>query len=267
MKDGKHTRRRARWLSLALLVALLPLASGCVTVAEFRKLERQVRDMQRGGGGGGGGAEGSRIADLSAQIDGLRDEIQRLEGRLEVSEHRVDAAMKEARAARAEASAASSPGQPGAGGAPEEPEEEAEPSEGGGEAPASAGAGEVEAYRAAYDAWRQEDSETCIDRFRNFLQTYPASAHADDAAYWLADCYFKQGDYKTAVLRFDDVVSRYPKGSKAADALYRQGEALLRLGPGYGKAAGKAFERVLTEYPDSGRATEAKRQLDLLGSG
>ena len=77
------------------------------------------------------------------------------------------------------------------------------------------------------------------------MQTYPASGYADDAAYWMADCYFKQGDYKTAVLRFDDVVTKYPNGDKAADALYRQGEALLKLGPGYGKAAGKAFERVL----------------------
>ena len=63
------------------------------------------------------------------------------------------------------------------------------------------------------------------------------------------------------------MAARYPTGNKAADALYRQGEALLRLGPGYGKAAGKAFERVLREYPDSARAPEAKRQLGLLGSG
>jgi TolA-binding protein len=46
-----------------------------------------------------------------------------------------------------------------------------------------------------------------------------------------------------------------------------QGEALLRLGPGYGKAAGKAFERVIEESPDSARAPEAKKQLELLGSG
>ncbi len=115
--------------------------------------------------------------------------------------------------------------------------------------------------------WRNGDPGTCIDQFRNFLQTYPNSAYADDAAYWMADCYFKDGDYKTAVLRFDDVAARYPTGNKAADALYRQGEALLRLGPRFGKAAGKAFERVLREYPDSARAPEAKRQLDLLGSG
>ena len=83
----------------------------------------------------------------------------------------------------------------------------------------------------------------------------------------MADCYFKQRDYKTAILRFDDVVARYPTANKAADALYRQGEALLRLGPGYAKAAGRAFERVINEYPDSARVAEAKRHLELLGSG
>jgi tol-pal system protein YbgF len=266
MKDGTHTQRGARWISLALLVLVLPLASGCVTVAEFRKLERQVRDMRRGSGEGGS-AEPTRVADLSAQIDHLTDEIQRLEGRLEVSEHRIDEAMREAKAARAEVSGSSSSTESVEGDAPGESDGEAVPAEGASDGSTGLEAGEVEAYRAAYGAWREGDSEACIDRFRNFLQTYPASAYADDAAYWLADCYFKQGDYKTAVLRFDDVVSRYPEGNKAADALYRQGEALLRLGPGYGKAAGKAFERVLKEYPDSSRATQAKRQLDLLGSG
>ena len=36
---------------------------------------------------------------------------------------------------------------------------------------------------------------------------------------------------------------------------------------GHGKAAGNAFEKVLRDYPNSARATEAKRQLDLLKSG
>jgi len=131
----------------------------------------------------------------------------------------------------------------------------------------NASAGEIEAYRAAYAAWRNDDTRACIDQFRQFLQTHESSPFADDAAFWMADCYFKQGDYKTAILRFDDVVSRYPTGNKAADALYRQGEALLRLGPGYAKAAGKAFQRVLREYPESDRAIEARRQIEILGSG
>lgn len=255
MSHTKHARRR--WISLALTLAVAGLATGCVSVAEFRKVQRQVIDLQRQNSAN---TSPTRVADLSAELDALRSEIEQLEGRLEVSEHRTDEALAEAQKARAASVVAVPP-----------IDENGIPAAYSGRAPAGGdagtpAAGELEAYRAAYDAWRDGDPEVCIDRFRNFLQTNPASAYADDAAFWMADCYFKQGDFKTAVLRYDDVVSRYPEGNKAADALYRQGEALLRLGPGYGKAAGKAFERVLKEYPDSGRAVEAKRQLDLLGS-
>ncbi|MCP3983490.1 MAG: tetratricopeptide repeat protein, partial [bacterium] len=54
---------------------------------------------------------------------------------------------------------------------------------------------------------------------------------------------------------------------KASDALYRQGESLLKLGPGFREAAKRAFERVIKEYPDSARASEARRQLDLYTAG
>jgi tol-pal system protein YbgF len=239
------------------LLLALSIATGCVSVADFRKLEREVTDMKRGGGPTEDSRR-TRVAELSAQVDTLEAEIRDLQGRLEVSEHRIEEALREAKNARQEA-AALVPPDPSADGSALL---EGAPEDVGG----SADADEVAAYRAAYDAWRAGDSATCVDRFRDFLQTYPASAYADDSAYWLADCYFKEGDYKTAVLRFDDVVSRYPEGNKAADALYRQGEALLRMGPGYGKAAGKAFERVVREYPDSKRAAGAKKQLDLLGS-
>lgn len=247
-------QRMAR--SAGALALLLPLA-GCVTVAEHRKLERRVIDMQRGSGDSTTGPR-EYVADLQTRLDALEESLRRIEGRIEVTEHQAREALAEARAARGAAAGLPVP----------EGDEPASPGDAatGGEPRDGASADEVAAYRAAYAEWRSGNAPACVDRFRNFLQTYPSSAYADDSAYWLADCYFKQGDYKTAILRFDDVVSRYPTGNKAADALYRQGEALLRLGPGYGKAAGKAFERVIREYPDSGRATEAKRQLDLLGS-
>lgn len=257
MRGSKQVRRCARRAGALASILVLLFATGCVSVADFRKLEREVTDMKRGGGPTEQSRR-TRVADLSAQVDALEAEIQELKGRLEVSEHRIEEAVREAQTARKEAAAL----------VPPDPSADASELVDGSpdSAPASADADEVAAYRAAYEAWRTEDSANCVDRFRDFLQTYPASAYADDSAYWLADCYFKEGDYKTAVLRFDDVVSRYPEGNKAADALYRQGEALLRMGPGYGKAAGKAFERVIREYPDSKRKAEAEKQLELLGS-
>jgi tol-pal system protein YbgF len=176
-------------------------------------------------------------------------------------ERRVDGmqrgGIQQARAARTAAGSVVPPATTDAGSAAPAPE-------GGG---GGASADEVRAYRGAWAAWSRGEAEVCIDQFREFLQTYASSTYAENASYWMADCYFKRGDYKTAILRFDDVVVRYPTGERAPDALYRTGEALLRLGPGYGKAAGKAFERVIDEYPSSGRVEEARKQLDLLGSG
>jgi tol-pal system protein YbgF len=238
--------------------AALPLLAGCVTVAEFRKLEREVGSL-RSGDAQTGGDDGARVAELAARLDGIEIELQRLSGRLEVAEHRAEEAVSEARAAR-EAAAAGTP-----------PAPEAVPAADGAAAapgaPAAAGSTELDAYRDARAAWSRGEADDCIDRFRDFLQTYPSSTYAENASYWMADCYFKRGDFKTAVLRFDDVVARYPSGERAPDALYRQGEALLRLGPGYGKAAGKAFERVVQEYPDSARAAEAIKQLELIWAG
>ncbi len=241
----------------AALVLALPLTTGCVTVAEFRKVQRDVIDLKRAQTGGGAAAPNARLAELAARLDALEQQEEELRGRLEVAEHRADDALREARAARqagatAGAAAAAAPG--------EGPEAESE----GAAAANPAASEELAAYKAARAYWSSNDWEACVDRLGEFLQTHPSSVYADDAAYWRADCYFQQGNYKKAILRFDDVVTRYPNGNKAADALYREGEALLRLGPAYATAARKAFERVLSEYPDSDRATEAKQQLELL---
>jgi tol-pal system protein YbgF len=238
------------------VLLLLPMLVGCATVAEHRKLERRVDGMQRGGIQTGGD-ERARVADLAARLDSIEGELQRLSGRLDVAEHASQEALEQARAARTAAGSVVPPATTDAGSAAPAPE-------GGG---GGASADEVRAYRGAWAAWSRGEAEVCIDQFREFLQTYASSTYAENASYWMADCYFKRGDYKTAILRFDDVVVRYPTGERAPDALYRTGEALLRLGPGYGKAAGKAFERVIDEYPSSGRVEEARKQLDLLGSG
>ena len=242
---------------LAAAASLLVL-SGCVTVAEHRKLEKRIVALERGETADATATAGERgrLAELGSEVERIEGEVERLTGRLEVAEHQVQQALTEARAARAAAAASSAPAGTTA--------EDAVPA---GRAADGANAVELNAYRHARAAWSDGNPDVCIDRFRNFLQTYSSSNYAENASYWMADCYFKRGDFKTAVLRFDDVVARYPKGKRAPDALYRQGEALLRLGPGYGKAAGKAFERVIQEYPESARANEARKQLEVLGSG
>lgn len=258
------TTRRFLWATSLFAVVLV--ASGCVSVAEHRKLEERVLAQNQGSQRG----DRQSLADLRAEMRGMQERLSVLEGRIEEVEHASKQAIDEARKARREAAGNVSPGEGDAdtrygttppSGIPDGGEARRR---GEGAVPSGAGADEVAAYAEARNEWRERRYDDCIDRFSSFLQTYPSSSYADDAAFWLADCHFKRGDYKTAVVRFDDVVARYPRGERSADALYRQGEALLQLGPGYGKAATKAFERVVTEYPDSPRSEAAKRQLELL---
>jgi tol-pal system protein YbgF len=248
------------------LCALLFSFSGCVTMADYRKLEGEVWALQKqvdSGGGVSSTPSGLALAELTMQVEEMSGELAVLQGRLEVAEHRVEQAMAEAESARRV--------NLGAGEAPIATPTTPQGDAGASSTPAAdsssvAITAEVQSYRQAYAAWSEGDAQVCIDRFREFLQNHPSSTYADDATYWIADCYFKQGDYKSSVLRFDDVVRRNPQGKKAADALFRQGEALLRMGPSYTAAASKAFERVLTEYPNSTRADDAKRQLELLAA-
>ncbi len=272
LRKDMWTRSKAVRLGLALVLAIFA-TTGCATVAELRKVEARVMDMERGRAPGGGALR-EQVADYVADIDTLREEMRTLEGRLEVTEKAAADALEDARRARLDLAQMKAQLQRG-----ETPTGVSSDSSDASESPAAATAAasvgvlpgdgeedlstEIQAYRAAHTAWQKEDTGTCVERFREFLQTYPESPYADDAAFWMADCHYKQAEYKKAVLRFDEVVRNYPAGNKASDALYRQGESLLKLGPGFREAAKRAFERVIKEYPDSERASEARRQLDL----
>ena len=269
---GHRHGRVSRAVLVVLLAGVAASTFGCATVAELRKVEARVIDMERGGRPAGGDLR-EQVADYVADIDGLREEMRTLEGRLEVTEKAAADALEDARRARmdlAQMRAQSQRGENGSAG------DGAKAAAAGAilvaalpkaDSPAENTSAEIRAYRTAHAAWQSDDTATCIDRFRDFLQTYPASPYADDAAFWMADCHYKQAEYKKAVLRFDEVVRNYPAGNKASDALYRQGESLLKLGPGFREAAKRAFERVVKEYPDSARSSEAKQQLDLFAAG
>jgi len=253
-------RATAHLAALALAASsCFVFATGCVSPAEHRKLENRVNQLSRAQKQSAGGTQ---KAELTADLDSLRVEVAELRGRVDIAERQASEALEQSAKARRELAAVAQ-GQAGSGresAGDDEPGTQ-DPSELPATEPGSA---ELLAYRGAYSEWRAGDYDGCIDQFRKFLQTYPASAYADDAAYWMADCHFEQEDYRNAVLRFDDVVRNYPTGNRAPDALYRQGEALLKLGPGFNEAARRAFERVLKEYPGSPPAKQAREQLQAL---
>jgi len=253
--------------AFGVILVLVGLTAGCVTQGDFLRLQEKVADHHSPD------REGpdpfARIAKLSADVDAMHQEIRDLQGELELA--RKDAAdalegVRLARTAIAQGATATEGAEAGVVGADEgtagglaggfdRVDSASEPDE------------ELDGYQDALNAWRAGELDRCIERFTAFLQAYPTSGYADDAAYWLADCTYKNDEFKRAVVRFNAVVSVYPESPKAPDALYRQGESLLKLGPKFYEAARTVFKRVQKDYPDSDRAAEAAQQLERLGSG
>lgn len=281
--SARATQRLRRGMLGVVSVAVGLLAAGCATQGDLLRLEEEVTALKRSGRTGADPF--ARIAQLSSDVDVLRQELRDLQGELELARKEAADALAEVRktrtavaqSGRAGGSAAADFGAGAAGASAAAVGSEAGSPAGGsaaaldagvpqGETAGGSGGDELVAYQKALDAWRRDDFKGCIDQFTGFLQVHPSSSYADDAAYWLADCTYATKEYKRAVVRFNAVVNVYPDSPKAPDALYRQGESLLKLGPKFHEAARTVFKRVQQEYPDSPRAVEAERQLKSLES-
>jgi tol-pal system protein YbgF len=118
------------------------------------------------------------------------------------------------------------------------------------------------AYQDAYSTFKKGDYLNAMKMFEAFLSTYPKSEYADNAQYWIGECFHQQGDYERAILTYEKVIKRYPKGDKVPSALLKQGFAFLDMGDRVD--AKLLFQKVIKDYPQSPQAEIAARKLKVL---
>lgn len=118
------------------------------------------------------------------------------------------------------------------------------------------------AYQQAYGTFKKGDYPLALKQFKAFLRTYPRSEYADNAQYWIGECYHQQGDYERAILEYEKVLTKYPNGDKVPSALLKEGFAFLNLGDRVD--AKLLFKKVIKEYPQSPQAEIAAKKLKVL---
>ena len=118
---------------------------------------------------------------------------------------------------------------------------------------------ENELYTVSKQAFDAGDFETARNGFKNLINKFPKSAHADNAQFWIGEIYYSEKWYEKAILEYQKVIEKYPKGNKMPASLLKQGFAFFNLGD---KANARLILKGLVKkYSKSNEAKIATKKL------
>ena len=114
-------------------------------------------------------------------------------------------------------------------------------------------------YDNALQLFRGGQYAAARDEFKSYLQKYPKSDLADNAQFWLGECYYAEKSYREAIAAYEKMIKEFPKSDKVSSAMLKWGMAFIELGD---STAGKILlKRVVKEYPNSNQAKIARSKL------
>ncbi|WP_161626897.1 tol-pal system protein YbgF [Desulfospira joergensenii] len=117
----------------------------------------------------------------------------------------------------------------------------------------------VQLYQKARNLLLEGDAVNAAQLFQSFADHHPNHSLADNALYWLGECYYSLGRYTKAVEEFKNLVKTYPKAEKVPDALLKIGYSFLSMDDI--NRAGHFLKQVLKKYPFSPAAEKAEIKL------
>lgn len=249
------------------------LASPAMLLAD-QALEQRVQRLEQL-------LESQGLVDMYLQLQNIQQETRELRGQIEQQSHAIDGLKQRQRdlyldidrrlrrlegGAGAPAGPATTPSGPVGQVAPTAPATTP-----GRETPAAApvdSAAADAAYRDAFNLLKEGRYDVAIKRFTAFLASYPGSAYADNAQYWLGEANYVTRNFQQAITEFNKVVSHYPQSQKLADALLKIGYCHYELNEM--DKAQMVLSRVVKEHANTTAARLADnrlRRMQLEGKG
>jgi tol-pal system protein YbgF len=126
-------------------------------------------------------------------------------------------------------------------------------------APAPALSAEDNLYESALAKFKAGKSEEALAGFKHFLGNHPKSKLADNAQFWVGECYFSLKQYEQAILAYQEVIKNYPEGNKVSSAMLRQALAFTEIKDT--TSAKLLFKKIVKSYPNSSEAKIAEAKL------
>jgi len=187
-------------------------------------------------------------ADMRADLGSLSNQISTLQGQLEDTNYRLGQLSQQIASTSQDLKAVRSAAIPPAGET----------------LPAPISATDPESlYQTSYSDYLRGNYDLALLGFRQYLEAYPDTDLADNASYWIGECFYRQQKYAEAIAEYDQVFARWPRSDKTASALLKKGYALIELGR---RDEGIArLQEVVSTFPSSDEANLARQRLQSLG--
>ena len=211
------------------------------------------------------------LVDLANNVEGLKGDVARIRGQIEVLTYELDQSQKRQRDLYVDLDARMRKleGAPGAGAADTSGGNSAADTSGSNSvsnsvansAPgaAASSANEQRSYDAALDQFKRGDYPGAIAGFTAFVKANPRSALASSAQYWIGNAHFARKDFKAAIAAQRQLLLTWPDSAKVPDALLNIATAQSELGDN--AAARRTLEELIGKYPQSDAAAKAKQRL------
>lgn len=190
--------------------------------------------------------------DFANQVEGLRADVARLTGQIEVLTHSLDAAHKrqqdfyvdlDNRLRKLESGTVTA--------APQDPA-----------AVKSDPQAEMRDYEAALGLFRASKFKEAQTAFETFLTTWPKAALLPNATYWLGSSLYQQKQFAKAAEVYGKVPATWPNDPKAPDALLARANAQVEAKDVPG--AIQSLQLLVDKYPSSPAAETARTRLKTL---
>jgi tol-pal system protein YbgF len=275
-------------ITSTLVLALAAMATGCVLPDQFSKLQKDVSAMQaqlvkieqeqreaaerlkrvskdisatEGQQEQIGRAE---FADLKLRLDEINRQQSILDERLIEANRRIDRMSQSVQENRELIRTGAAVGAVGAEGSDLGDTTPLPGEDGAGATPSSALPSADDLYHTAYADFSKGNYALAISGFEEYATRYPDSDRADNALYWIGECYFSQGNHVVAVDSFDRMLERYPDSDRAAAANLKKGLAYLEQNQV--RPAIIQLRFVVETFPESDEARVAGDKLASLGA-
>jgi len=113
--------------------------------------------------------------------------------------------------------------------------------------PVQSNASAQDVYNMAYNDYLKGNFDLAVEGFKMYKDQFPASPLADNALYWIGECFYSQRKFDEAVNIFNELILTYPQGDKVPAAYLKKGMSFGETGKK--EEALAAYKLLITKFP------------------